>query len=162
MKGGSRRPTNFSYINTNDDNAESPSTGGIIVPMLAAAALKIGDAVYLSAADTVNKSGVVADYQKTVGIVVGGFCTNMEILQDDNAIGVVEATKAAGQLVLVCIHGIAKSLSEAATAAGVRVTAGVTPGRISAVGIAAGNSIGMTTSATAGVGQAQKVLINRA
>ena len=48
------------------------SPGGPSYPFTAAAALKIGDAVWISAANTVNKSAVAADGVKFIGFVIGG------------------------------------------------------------------------------------------
>jgi len=72
------RPTTFPWLSNNATRQdEAPGAiGGIVELFTAAAALNTGDAVFFSAANTVNKSVTQANYAGFVGIVVGGALTN--------------------------------------------------------------------------------------
>lgn len=153
-KGGSHKPSNYPYNVSTEDNNDIPTTissGGDCLNGKAAATLKIGDCVFMSATDTWNKSGVVANYAGVVGIVVGGLQTAMEVIQDDALIGVMVAANV-NEPVLVLVFGIAKVLADLAIGAvNTKVTAGaVTPGRVSTVGAASGNYLGGTMDVAAG------------
>lgn len=168
MKGGSHRPTSFGWLNHSEDNGETAGeVGGAVVDLTAAASLFIGDIVYLSAALTVNKTLVAATQLAVVGVVVGGDNINMEVVQDDSAIGVVVAALT-GQRVLVAINGIVKILSDAAITLGNKVApATVTTsgrGKTGAVttDLVAGDSgrlIGTALNTVAGAGSVVKVLL---
>jgi hypothetical protein len=133
--------------------------GGIVKVFKAAGALLIGDAVHMSAADTVNKTNVVANYVTQVGIVVGGFKTDMKILQAAEDIG-EQAAGAANELVIVCTHGVCIGVAGAAINAGVRVTGGAaTAGRVEA-DVTAGRIIGLSLEAAGAPGDKLRILVS--
>lgn len=134
-----RKPTNFPWLVMSDRLAEDEQgLGGEVVVAKAGAALNIGDAVFISAARTVNKSAVAADYEKRLGIIVGGAKTGMRVHQEDGEVGIQAA--ASGELVLVCVRGFCKAIAGAAIAAGDRIVADtVTAGRV---------NVGATITAT--------------
>ena len=67
------QPTAFSYLNIhNPVNDAIGSVGGLVRRFTASGTLLVGDAVYLSAANTVAKSATAANYVGFVGFVVGG------------------------------------------------------------------------------------------
>src|SRR5690606_17057358 len=101
---------------------------GIIIPMLAGAALVIGDAVFVSAANTVNKSGTAANYLGFAGIVVGGTKTGGSAFIGSDAIG--KPAAASGEVVLVQISGSAWVLASAVVAAGAYVIPSATSGKL--------------------------------
>lgn len=168
MKGGSRRPIANAWINHSDDNGEGVGqSGGTVVALTAAASLFIGDVVYLSAADTVNKTLVAATNLALVGVVVGGENLYNSVIQDDGIIGTgVAATT--GQRVLVAVSGIVKVLSDAAITLGAKVTpASVTTAGRAKTGtvttdLAAGDSgrlLGTALNTVAGAGLVVRVLL---
>lgn len=101
--------------------------GGFTVPMLAGAAIAVGDAVYLSAASHVSK-GVAANNALILGVVVGGKGTKGRTYPEAR-IGDVAAA-AAEDWVLVCFLGKVRAVADAAIAAGARVSFGATAGRL--------------------------------
>lgn len=168
MKGGSHRPTAFGWINHSEDNGETVAeVGGAVVPLTAANDLNVGDAVIVSADDSVDKSIVAADLYSVTGIVVGGDSTYGQVLQDDSEVGMLAAK--AGEKVLVAVSGIVKVVASAAIAAGVNVTPDtVTAGQVKAATIttdlAAGDSgriVGILLNAAAGAGSIVRMLISR-
>lgn len=132
-----RRPTNFPWILTNDSLGEDLgqfATGGLVLVAKAAATLLIGDAVFWSAAGTVNKSTVAGDRLKKCGIVIGGVPRGvqdytLEALQSSLDIG--EQAALVNQAVLVCWHGICLAVATGAISAGALVTfSAATSGRV--------------------------------
>lgn len=101
--------------------------GGFCIRMLATAALVVGDAVFISAADHVNK-GATANLAATLGVVVGGKATKgrtyPEVKFGD------PAAVAAEDWVLVCVQGKCRVLSDAAVAVGAILGFGGTAGRL--------------------------------
>jgi len=158
-----------------------PGIGGNAVCLKAGGALKVGDAVYVSADETVNKStGNVAG--NWVGVVVGGEATRLRT-QPEVPTG-ADAATAAGQLVIVAIQGsVAEAVADGALAVGSWVKfSTTTAGRLvqaADLGIAAGSTavtssaangdivsgdgrrkiLGMALTATSAAGQKFKVLI---
>lgn len=111
-------------LGTQDDRALIPEVGGHVVPFTAGATLLIGDAVYLSAANTVNKAAVTATLGTGfVGIVVGGdsYAKDGSTITDDvNQTLAVGGTAAlTGERVLVQISGVAYAIAGASITAGV-------------------------------------------
>lgn len=105
-------PSNFGYLG---DPKERFKVGGLIVTAKAAAALLVGDGVFVSAADTVDKSITAGDRLKRLGIVVGGYAFGDRESTDSYDIG--DAAAAANQNVLVCTFGIAWAKAGAEIAA---------------------------------------------
>lgn len=164
MKGGSHRPTAFGWINYSEDNGETAAEiGGGVVVLVAEVNLNVGDVVYMSAAvsGNVNKSLVAATtLDRIVGVVVGGDNTNMEVIQDDTAIGVLLAA-AATRRVLVAQIGVVKVLADAAIATfGNKVIdSTVVAGRV-AVGTTAGHVVGKLLNTAAGAGSVVRILLD--
>lgn len=150
-----RRPSNLPWHLMNDmlgEDAGAFGVGGLVFVATAAAALNIGDAVYLSAAFTVNKSTVAANGLLRCGIVVGGAPRSvtdgtLEVLQRIDAIvspygDVGQQAAATNDRVLVCFAGICYAIADGAITAGAQIKPSVTTaGRVtaaSATAIAAG------------------------
>lgn len=151
-QGGSHRPSNYPYNAATEENDDLPqiiAPGGDCLYGKAAATLLVGDVVFLSATDTWNKSGVVANYAGIVGVVVGGFRTAMQVVSDDALIGVAQAALIT-ENVIVLVYGVAKVVTDGAIAVNTKVTASATPGRVSTTGAASGNFIGGTMMVAAG------------
>lgn len=162
------RPSNVVWELYNDANGEDAgafATGGGVIVCTAAAALNIGDAVYLSAAFNVNKSAVAGNQALVAGIVVGGTARSvqsgtMEVIQRAGDIGLQAA--ATGDPVLVAIHGLAVAVADGVIAAGALVKLGVaTAGRVTAAVVAtdAGKILGKAFDAAAANGDKIRVLI---
>jgi hypothetical protein len=120
------------------------SLGGIIVRLEAGGTLLLGDGVTISAdAGIVGKTASAGSQLTKIGLVVGGERTSMEVNETASDYGVVEAAHA-GEIVLVCLLGIAYGIADGAVAAPVAVGLGTTT---------AGRLIGVTNQAsTVGVG----------
>lgn len=152
------RPTNFTWVSAEEADLGADTPGGLVRRYLSAGTLLVGDVVFLSAALTANKSAVEADYNKHLGVVVGGTQTGMEILQDDIDIGVNAAL--IGQEVWVCYAGKAKVVTGAAVTLGDKITGStVTAGRVATASIttdlAAGDTgrlLGMALETAGGAG----------
>lgn len=139
-----RKPTCLGWQLTNDsqgDDGGAFATGGLVCLAKAAATLLIGDAVFWSAAFTVNKSTTAGDRLKRAGIVVGGVPRSLadyvlEVLQTPLDIG--ETAGVANDIVLVCYRGICVGITDSAIAAGAQVTfSATTSGRLVAAATAA-------------------------
>ena len=166
MKGGSHRPTARGWSNLSEDNGESVDIGGNVLVMLAGGTLLVGDCVLVNASGgQVAKTAVAADYQRVVGIVVGGENTNMEVLQDDALIGALVAATI-NQRVIVCISGICKAIADGTVSVGSKLTGGTaTAGRVKAgvittdlVAGQSGSFVGTSLTATT-VGLVVRVLV---
>lgn len=114
---GGRVTALLNLINRQTDTGIG-ETGGLVAKFTAAGTLLLGDAVYISAADTVAKSTTVALYAGFAGIVVGGqtYDDAESVMQDSTEVGNTAAT--VGQWVLVQIEGIAYIKSDGAILAG--------------------------------------------
>lgn len=162
----SQSPTGLGY--TGEIGATAPALGGRIEVFLAPTAiLLVGDAVFISAANTVNKSIVAGDQVKRCGIVVGGDSTGMAVTTDPvNDVGKSACSAAAGQRVLVCVSGVAYGIADAAiAAAGTQLKLGATTaGRLAAATPTtdAGKIVGINIEVAAGAASVMKVLIDLA
>lgn len=124
---GGRRPTNFPWIILDDmvdGGTPQFAHGGIILKLKAGATLLIGDAVYISAAFTVNKSTSSANGLLRCGVVVGGVqraveSTTLEVRQKVADVGTTAAL--VNQDVLVCINGICLVKADGAITAGTQI-----------------------------------------
>lgn len=105
----------------------SDGYGGDCLVMLAAAALAVGDSVFISAADHVNK-GATANLAGTMGVIVGGKGTKGRCYPEVK-IGDAAAS-AAEDWVLVCVRGKCRVVADAAVAAGAALGFGATAGRL--------------------------------
>lgn len=129
------------------DTPQAMGYGGLAFPLEAAAALNVGDAVYVSAANRVDKVAT-ANVAKRAGVVVGGFKTGFRTLPEVK-VGTV-AADAAGQLVLVCFAGRARAVADGVVAAGDRVVAAGTAGRlIAGAGLTIASGVVAVTSTAA-------------
>lgn len=110
------KPTNLPFITSQQTDTGIAEVGGRTVKFLAGATLLIGDVVYISAANTVNKSTTNADYAAFAGVVVGG----QSIDNTGNGMAISEAgdigktAAIATQWVIVQIDGIARVKSDGA------------------------------------------------
>lgn len=149
------QPTSFSYLLIhNSVNDAIGSVGGLVRRFTASGTLLVGDAVYLSAANTVAKSATAANYVGFVGFVVGGSSLSASIDVDPTvAIGTTAALTATE--VYVQTDGITRGIVGATGfTAGTNFSAvpsAATAGRI-IPGTTAGQQLGTvtTTQATAG------------
>jgi hypothetical protein len=153
------RATAFSWLtfNMSRQDRTSGAAGGIVEVFTAAAALNTGDAVFLSAADTVNKSVTPANYVGFIGVVVGGQLTGDNII---TTVGVAAA--GTNQRVLVQIAGVATVVSGAAITAGTNFSVGpdtATAGRVIA-GTTAGQVLGKALSSAGAAGVNVRILLS--
>lgn len=145
-------PTSFGFINLREDEGMERvgSVGGEVVQLTAAATLLVGDAVFLSGVNTVNKSATASNYVGFIGFVVGGASTGDKT---NDTVGTTAAT--VGQRVLVQVNGIARAIVGASGfTAGTNfnaVPSAATAGRV-IPGTTADQRLGkvLTTQATAG------------
>lgn len=106
------RPTNFPWeisSNLNGEDKGAFATGGFCLVLTAANPLNLGDAVYGSAAFTVDKSNVAGNQILRAGVVVGGSprsvqAETLEAIQRIGDVGIPAA--AAADPVLVCVSGV--------------------------------------------------------
>lgn len=123
-------PSNHGMLLPAEDDRTPVGGGGLCLIATASGALNVGDAVQLSAVDTVTKTIVTADHDQRIGIVVGGTQTGMRALVGSDALGIAAA--ADGEQVLVQYSGVAWAVADANTvAAGDKVKLGeTTAGRV--------------------------------
>lgn len=160
--GNTQRPTRFPYLHLSTDADERAEVGGIVLKFKAAADLKLGDCVFLSAAETVNKSTTTGDHDAVVGIVVGGANTNNEVVNQSALYGVAVAANT-DEDVLVLVYGIAYVIPDATDNAGDLIIPddATTAGQVEA-GTTATKIIGMLLEAPSAAGSPTKALIFRA
>lgn len=111
-----RGVTNFPYIEHRIPET-NVSLGGLVMRCTAAAALKLGDVVYLSGTRTVNKSNSVSNHSLVCGVVVGGYNTEMQIVTDPAAYNVLVAADQ-DESVIVQVNGICYIIAKAAITVG--------------------------------------------
>lgn len=166
-----RKPTCLGWQLTNDANGDDGgafATGGAVIMAKAAATLLIGDAVFWSAAFTVNKSTTAGDRLKRAGVVIGGVPRALadyvlEALQNPLDIG--ETAGNANDIVLICYTGVCVGVTDSAIAAGAQVTfSAVTAGRLVAAATAtvtdAMGVVGTMVDASAANGDKARVLVS--
>jgi len=160
-------PTNHGFVKEAEEEG-SAKPGGRVVEFTGSGALNIGDAVLVSAADTVLKTVTATNHKNRLGIVVGGKRTNMKVLSGSDALGLAAA--ADGEQVLVQIDGIAWGVADTATVAvGDKLKLGTTTaGRLldgadttDAVAGITGSILAQALTASAAAGDAIKVIIDR-
>lgn len=130
--GNAALPTQTTYerfgqvdVATDSGGKYGYDVGGTVEEYSAGAALNIGDVVYLSAANTVNKSLTAATtLGKLVGVVVGGAKTDMRCISRKLDVG--QQAAASGERVLVQVSGKCWAVSDAAVSAGDILAAGTT------------------------------------
>jgi len=162
------RPTNFVWQLRNDANGEDAgafATGGDVIVCTAAAALNIGDAVFLSAAFTVNKSAVAGNQALVCGVVVGGVprtveSATLEVIQRAGDIGLQAA--AVNDPVLVCVSGLCVAVADGAITIGQQLKlSSTTSGRVTpaTTGTDAGKILGKAFDVASGAGVLLRVLV---
>ncbi len=100
--------------------------GGIVTSFLAKSTdtLNIGDAVFLDTLGFVSKSATLANYNKLVGVVVGGRSDTMNVRTDSTSVGSAAALPL--QKVIVMRWGLTWMFSDSLTA-GLTAGTGVIP-----------------------------------
>ena len=68
-QAGARKPTNFPWLRNSEEDLDTGALGGQVMTYKAAATLLVGDQVFLSAANTVNKSTTQAEVGKTAALI---------------------------------------------------------------------------------------------
>lgn len=131
------------------EDVTAGSVGGELVRLIAGAALLVGDNVYVSGVNTVNKSATAANYLNFAGFVETGEALSME-----TGFPVGTAAASTGQHVLVRRSGIARAIVGATgftAGTDLAVPSAATAGRI-IPGTTADQRLGvaLTTQATAG------------
>lgn len=157
----SYRATRFPYIALGLDAKEPdvPQLGGITAKFTAAADLKVGDVVFVSAAQTVNKSNTQANYATFAGVVVGGvsLLDGCVVIDDLNCIGAIVPS---GTQALVQTSGIARVVADAAITVGTRISQGATTaGRVDDTAFTAGQMCGIALDAATNAGDVISMLI---
>ena len=144
-QAGARKPTNFPWLRNSEEDLDTGALGGQVMTFKAAAALLIGDQVFLSAANTVNKSTTQADYAECVGVVLGGAQIDMYEVAPFN---VGAAAAAINELVLVAWAGRVTVPAEGVIAAGAIVGASAaTAGAVVTPAVAGRTALAATTAA---------------
>ncbi len=151
-RGLSFSPNTIAWSAYSDELAEiAGGVGGETIVMNAAQAMNIGDGVFVSGVDIVDKSITVLDYVARAGIVVGGQIPaegNMAILQHPSDIGEIAA--AINKPVLVCVGGICRAVADGIIAVGDVVEPdAVTAGRVS-TGVTQPFGVALDAAALAG------------
>lgn len=85
------------------DSATGGAAGGMVRTYLSGDTEYVGNVVYLSAANTVSHSATLANYNKVMGIVVGGTKTNMRASGDSASVG--DTASFIGGRVIVLVKG---------------------------------------------------------
>jgi hypothetical protein len=148
------------------EDAGVSAVGGDVIVCTAAAALNIGDGVFLSAAFTVNKSAVAGNQVLVCGVVVGGVPRavadgTLEVNQRSGDIGLQAA--AAGERVLVCIGGVCVVIADAAITVGAQVKLSVTvSGRVTTATVStdAGKILGKAFDAAAAAADKIRIIVS--
>jgi len=130
--------------------------GGDCLPMLAGAALNVGDSVFLSAANTAS-AGVTGNNALRIGTVVGGKATRGRNYPEVK-IG-TPAALVAGDWVTVCFDGKVRGVAGAAVAVGDKLGFGAVAGRLITTVAAAGTQFGIALSAAGGAAAELDVLV---
>lgn len=115
--------THLPYIGSREFNAVGVASfdfGGSVKTYVAGGNLNVGDVVYFSSANTVNKSTTTSLYGTVAGVVVGGKATYYNVVTSWVA-GSQPSAASTGELVLVQINGIAFVAAEGAISAGSNV-----------------------------------------
>ena len=152
--------TNLPYIRHEPFTADDASefVGGQVVKFTAGSqTLLIGDCVYLSAANTVDKSSTTANYVSYIGVVVGGTSTYFQCGSNDSDVGVTAALT--GKEVLVQISGVAWVPSAAAFDLGDQLQVATTAGAVDDSTTTANCYVGVALSAAGGAAESVRMLI---
>lgn len=150
-EGGSKGVTNNNYVGSGIQYGKA-RLGGSVIRLKAGVALKLGDAVYCSADETVSKSATSSNHDEVMGVVVGGENTNFQVIEDSAAYNVMTAADA-NEDVLIQISGICYVICAAAIAAGQRLVLDTgTAGRAKAAADVTVTSTGLTITGAPAIG----------
>lgn len=120
--------------NSTYDTATGGSPGGLVYFFKNGAdTLIVGDVVYLSANNTVLKSGTLANYNAVAGVVVGGTKTNMQVVT--SAPAATDTAAYANQTVVVLVSGrtwVRVDTTTAGISAGVAIMPSLVAGKVKA------------------------------
>lgn len=177
MLGGSHNPSNFPYWIPGEAEGDAfpGSPGGQVFAFQAAAALNVGDAVYISAQGAtalpipitagyptagwfppqVNKSATLSNYTASgIGVVVGPANWYKSVVQGPNIVTApTVAASGVGKNVIVMTSGFCWALVDGAVTIGLKLTASAsTAGTLSSTGAVAGNILGYAANSTSGAG----------
>lgn len=156
MDGNAHKPTNLSFTLNMVESGELDgyAVGGRCSIYKAGATLLVGDQVYMSAANTANKSATTGTVLgKVLGVVVGGFRTDMRAMTRKLDVG-VQAALVNEPVIVLCL-GKFWIVSDSAIAAGDPIIPGtVTAGRSKTGTVAAdfGRITGNALEAAGGAG----------
>src|SRR5437879_3464878 len=162
------RPSVFPWTLPSDSGGEDKgafAVGGDVFVVTAGATLLIGDAVYLSAAFTVNKSAVAGNQVARIGIIAGGVprsveASTLEVFQRPGDIGVTAAVL--NDPVLLCVAGLCVGVADGAIAAGAQVKLSTaTAGQVTTAtpNTDSGKVLGTAWDAAGGVGDKIRILV---
>lgn len=121
------------YAPSGWDSTNANQPGGVTKYYLANDSLRLGDVVYLSAANKVAKSATLADYNTLTGVVVGGVRTSMNANINRDTTQTLVAT--ANQRVVVLRQGrywLKCDTTTGGIAAGVQVIPSLVAGKVKA------------------------------
>lgn len=157
----SYNPTGVPYrkIGLDAQDLTVPPYGGDVMQYTAEAALLIGDVVYFTVANNVNKSSTAADYAAFAGVVVGGDSFNGMIVADDPTNCIGQNAAAAGGKVWVQYNGIAPVVSAAALVIHTRLQVATTAGRVDDAAFVAGQTVGIALATAGGASVTIPMLI---
>jgi hypothetical protein len=164
----SYQPTGHPVVDDSITDIGNGDPGGRVKKFLVAGvALNIGDAVQLSAIDSVTKTVTTTNHKNRMGIVVGGTQTDMRALLESTDLGILAGN--VGEQVLVLYSGIAWAKADTTTVVfGDKVKLGTTTaGRVLdgsdttdlAAGIT-GSIIGTALDSPAAAGDPVRVLVS--
>jgi hypothetical protein len=160
MKDDAYQPAAFGFIAESVEDGAVDAPGGSVQVYTAGGTLLVGDVVFVSAANTVNKSNTPANYQGFAGVVVGGTKTDMRVITRRNDYGITAAV--VNEKVLVQNSGKAIVIADAATAVAANLTQGATTaGRVDdSASATQGQIIGQSLEAAANAGDKLLALIS--
>lgn len=153
-----RKPTNFPALASRDSDDAFWPIGLKTVQLQAAAALLIGDAVYINSAGKAAKSATATDYKTFVGIVVGGdsFSTQGEVSFVSTQNGLA-AAPTDGLVIVATIGSVVNAVAANAVVLGTRVGIGAVAGRVDDA--ATVNLFGVALGTAASNGDAIKIYL---
>jgi hypothetical protein len=141
---GTRRPTNLPFVlysNLLGEDKGAFAIGGACFILTAGATLLVGDAVFMSAAFTVNKGTAAGNRVLAVGIVAGGVprtqeSATLEVIERLNDVG-LQAGILNDPVVVMC-NGFCYAVADGVIAVGAKITLSTgTAGQVTAAPSAA-------------------------
>ena len=160
MVGSARTRLKVRNLRLGGDPDAQAGAGGPTVALIAGAALKHGDVVYVSAARTVNKAAVAANGAKFAGVVVGGGSDFGADQAEFETRFVGLAATAANKTAVVQVIGIANVVAGDAIVAGAQLGFDTTTAGRVLTNTTAGQIIGIALTAAAAAGNTIQMLIS--